>query len=77
LTSSTPCVILNVSNEREENKMSKEEMINEVIKMKGLEDKMTIWFCEMCEKSSMNNRELCVAFRLVINYLTYEDEEDF
>ncbi len=57
--------------------MNKEEMINEVIKMRGFEDEMTIWFCEMCEKSNMDNRELCVAFRLVINYPIYEDEEDF
>ena len=57
--------------------MNKEEMMNEVIKMRGFEDEMTIWFCEMCEKSNMDNRELCVAFRLVINYPIYEDEEDF
>ena len=55
--------------------MNKEEMINAVIEMRGFEDEMTIWFCEMCKKPNMNNKELCVAFKLVIEYPIYEDEK--
>lgn len=43
--------------------MSKEKMMNDLIKTRGFEDEMTIYFCEMCEKPNMDNRELCVLFR--------------
>lgn len=57
-------------------KMSKEEMMNDLIKTRGFEDEMTIYFCEMCEKKpNMDNRELCVLYRLIINYPIYDENE--
>ena len=56
-------------------KMSKEEMMNDLINTRGFEDEMTIYFCEMCEKPNMDNRELCVLYRLIINYPIYDDDE--
>lgn len=55
--------------------MSKEEMMNDLIKTRGFEDEMTIYFCEMCEKPNMDNRELCVLYRLIINYPIYDENE--
>lgn len=55
--------------------MSKEEMMNDLISTRGFEDEMTIYFCEMCEKPNMNNRELCVLYRLIINYPIYDEDE--
>lgn len=55
--------------------MSKEEMMNDLIKTRGFEDEMTIYFCEMCEKSNMDNRELCILYRLIINYPIYDENE--
>lgn len=56
--------------------MSKEEMMNDLINTRGFEDEMTIYFCEMCEKPNMDNRELCVLYRLIINYPIYDDDDD-
>ena len=53
----------------------KEEMMNDLIKTRGFEDEMTIYFCEMCEKPNMDNRELCVLYRLIINYPIYDENE--
>ena len=55
--------------------MSKEEMMNDLISTRGFEDEMTIYFCEMCEKPNMDNRELCVLYRLIINYPIYDEDE--
>lgn len=50
-------------------------MMNDLIKTRGFEDEMTIYFCEMCEKPNMDNRELCVLYRLIINYPIYDENE--
>lgn len=42
--------------------MSKEEMMNDLIKTRGFEDEMTIWFCELCEDSSLKDETLFLAF---------------
>lgn len=42
--------------------MSKEEMMNDLIKTRGFEDEMTIWFCELCEDSSLRDGTLFLAF---------------
>ncbi len=31
--------------------MTREDMINKVVRTRGFESKWTIWFCEMAEKS--------------------------
>lgn len=48
--------------EREENKMTRKEMMDEVIKTRGMEDEKTIWFCELCEDSSLKDETLFLAF---------------
>lgn len=62
LTDEQFSVILNVSNEREEKKMTRKEMMDEVIKTRGMEDEKTIWFCELCEDSSLRDETLFLAF---------------
>ena len=62
MTKSTLCVILNVSNEREEKEMTRKEMMDEVIKTRGMEDEKTIWFCGLCEDSSLRDETLFLAF---------------
>ena len=62
LTDEQFSVILNVSNEREEKEMTRKEMMDEVIKTRGMEDEKTIWFCELCEDSSLRDETLFLAF---------------
>ena len=66
MTSQSRSVILNVSNEREEKKMTREEMMDEVIKTRGMEDEKTIWFCGLCEDSSLRDETLFLAFIAVV-----------
>jgi hypothetical protein len=54
-------------------KMTREEMMDEVIKTRGMEDEKTIWFCEMCEDSSLTDEALFPAF---ITALTFPMEEE-
>lgn len=53
--------------------MTREEMMDEVIKTRGMEDEKTIWFCEMCEDSSLTDSALFSAF---IVALTFPMEEE-
>ena len=43
-------------------KMTRKEMMDEVIKTRGMEDEKTIWFCELCEDSSLRDGTLFLAF---------------
>lgn len=62
MTNSAPCAIIKTVKEREENKMTRKEMMDEVIKTRGMEDEKTIWFCELCEDSSLRDETLFLAF---------------
>ena len=42
--------------------MTRKEMMDEVIKTRGMEDEKTIWFCELCEDSSLRDETLFLAF---------------
>ena len=50
-------VILNVSNEREVNKMNEKlkGMMDDIIRKFGFEDIHTIIFCGMCERADVNS----------------------
>ena len=55
------CDILIIVNEREVMSMTREEMIDEVVRTNGLEDKWTIWFCELAEDSNVSDSALLNA----------------
>ncbi len=42
--------------------MTRKEMMDEVINTRGMEDEKTIWFCELCEDSSLKDETLFLAF---------------
>lgn len=66
MTNSAPCAIIKTVKEREENKMTRKEMMDEVIKTRGMEDEKTIWFCGLCEDSSLRDETLFLAFIAVV-----------
>ena len=57
--------------------MTRENMIDEVIRTRGFEDKMTIWFCGLCEDATMTDSMLYNAMIVALNYVDPEggDEE--
>ena len=55
--------------------MSKEENMNNLIKTRSIKDDITIYFFNICKKPNMDNRELCVLYRLIINYPIYDENE--
>ena len=42
--------------------MTRKEMMDEVIKTRGMGDEKTIWFCGLCEDSSLRDETLFLAF---------------
>lgn len=42
--------------------MTRKEMMDEVIKTRGMEDEKTIWFCGLCEDSSLRDETLFLVF---------------
>ena len=68
MTNSAPCDIIKTVKEREENKMTRKEMMDEVIKTRGMEDEKTIWFCGLCENSSLTDDALFSAFIATITF---------
>ena len=55
--------------------MTREEMIDEVIRTNGLEDKWTIWFCELAEDSSISDSALLNAMICATTMPTLEDKQ--
>ena len=68
------CDILIIVNEREVMSMTREEMIEEVVRTNGLEDKWTIWFCELAEDSSISDSALLNAMICVTTMSIIENE---
>ena len=68
MTKSIPYDIIKIVKEREENKMTREEMIDKVIKTRGMEDEKTIWFCELCEDFRLTEDALFSAFIVALTY---------
>ena len=59
---------------REENKMTREKMMDKVIKTRGMEDEKTIWFCGLCENFSIPEEALFLAFIMALAYPTDTEE---
>lgn len=56
--------------------MTREEMMNEVIRTNGFENKWTIWFCELAENTNISDSALSNAMVCAITMPTVEMEED-
>lgn len=56
--------------------MTREEMMNEVIRTNGFENKWTIWFCELAENISISDSVLLNAMVCATTMPTVEMEED-
>ena len=56
--------------------MTRENMMDEVIRARGFEDKMTIWFCGMCEDPAMTDSMLCNAMVVALNYVEPEEKDE-
>lgn len=57
-------------------KMTRESIMDEVIRARGFEDKMTIWFCGLCEDATMTNSMLYNAMVAALNYVDPEEEDE-
>lgn len=56
--------------------ITRENMMDEVIKARGFEDKMTIWFCGLCEDPAMTDLMLYDAMTTALNYVELEEEDE-
>ena len=56
--------------------MTRENMMDEVIRTRGFEDKMTIWFCGLCEDTTMTDSMLYNAMVVALNYVDPEEEDE-
>ena len=54
--------------------MTREEMMNEVIRTNGFENKWTIWFCELAEDSNISDSALLNAMVCAITMPAIEEE---
>ena len=54
----------------------REQMIDEVIRARGFEDKWTVWFCELAEDTSISDKALQSAMvcALIMPMLDEDDE---
>ena len=55
--------------------MTREKMIDEVVRTNGLEDKWTIWFCELAEDSSVSDSALLNAMICATTMPLIEEED--
>lgn len=55
--------------------MTREEMMNKVIRTLGFENKYTIWFCELAENPTVSDDSLMTAMTMALTAPI--DEEDF
>lgn len=55
--------------------MTREQMIDEVIRTRGFEDKWTVWFCGLVEDTSINNEALQSAMVCALT-MPMLDEDD-
>ena len=56
--------------------MTREQMIDEVIKHNGFENAWTIWFCELAENKEISDTALESAMVCAITMPTVELEEE-
>lgn len=60
--------------------MTREQMIDEVVRMFGFENEWTIWFCELAENESITDNALSMALVALetidtVSYLQESEEE--
>ena len=55
--------------------MTREEMIDEVVRTNGLENKWTIWFCELAEDSNVSDSALLNAMICATTMPLIEEED--
>lgn len=55
--------------------MTREEMLTEVIRTRGFEDKWTIWFAELMENSTVTDEVLQSAMIAAVA-MPFEDEDE-
>ena len=56
--------------------MTREEMLTEVIRTRGFEDKWTIWFAELMENETISDNALQSAMVAAIAMLFDDEDED-
>ena len=56
--------------------ITRENMMDEVIRQRGFEDKMTIWFCGLCEDTTMTDSMLYNAMVVALSYADPEEEDE-
>ena len=56
--------------------MTRENMMDEVIRTRGFEDKMTIWFCGLYEDATMTDSMLYNAMVIALSYVEPEEEDE-
>ena len=56
--------------------MTREEMLTEVIKTRGFEDKWTIWFAELIENKTISDNALQSAMVAAITMPFGNEDED-
>ena len=56
--------------------MTRANMMDEVIRARGFEDEMTIWFCGLCEDATMTDSMLYNAMVVALNYVDPEEEDE-
>lgn len=56
--------------------MTREQMIDEVIRQNGFENKWTIWFCELAEDKSLSDSALQNAMICALTMPSLEAEEE-
>lgn len=56
--------------------MTREQMIDEVIRCFGFESKWTIWFCELAENETVTNKQLEMAMETLNCVDVVESEEE-
>ena len=54
--------------------MTREQMIDEVVRTNGMENKWTVWFCELAENASISNSALLNAMICATTMPEIEDK---
>lgn len=57
--------------------MTREEMIDKVIKTRGFEDELTIWFANLAEDETINHDYLKYAMIAILAFKNKEEKGDF
>lgn len=68
LTNELSSSIIKTVKEREENKMTVNEMMDNVIRQLGFESPLTVMFCKDCESGKFTNEELMRLMHAIVEY---------